>query len=72
MTKKSLCKEIDKYSQYLSSTAADDCYVIRENMYFWQPKDLEILESDGIARVNFFDWEVDHSLQEAFGIVGTH
>ena len=56
----------------MSSATADDCYVIRENMYFWQPKDLEILESDGIARVNFFDWEVDHSLQEAFGIVGTH
>ena len=72
MTKKSLCKVIKKYSQALLPTSTDDCYVLHENMYFWQPKDLEILEYDGISRVNFFNWEIDHSLEEAFGITGTH
>lgn len=66
------CQVIEKYSQYITPVTNDDCYVIKENMYFWQPKDLEILERNGIARVNFFEWEIDHSLQEAFGITETH
>jgi len=61
------CRMIDSYSQYSRPDFKQDCYVIVANMYFWQPKDLEIFESEGVPKVHFFDWEIAHSYQEAFG-----
>lgn len=65
------CQQVERYSQYSRPVSVQDCYVIVANMYFWQPKDLEVFDLEGIPKVHFFDWEVNHAYQEAFGIVKT-
>jgi hypothetical protein len=68
MKNKVNCKVISKYSEYSTRPGEDDCYLIKAHMYFWQPKDLEAFELSGIQKTKFIDWEIRHSLREAFGI----
>ncbi|MBA2405638.1 MAG: hypothetical protein H0V66_12750, partial [Bdellovibrionales bacterium] len=72
MQNKAVCQPIERYSQYALSAASEDCQVYLAPMYYWQPKDLENLEYDGVEKVNFFEWEINRSLEQAFGIIGTH
>lgn len=68
MLNKKSCKVIDKYSSYAGNKTADDCFVMKTNMYYWKPQDLEASEMTGVEKVNFFEWEVAASFQNAFGI----
>lgn len=52
---------------YLQAQSARDCAVVKTNMFYWQPKDLEALEQERLFRVNFFDFELETAFGASFG-----
>lgn len=60
------CKLITKYSEYSTHPGEDDCYMMKTNIYFWQPKDLEALERSGVEKTKFIEWEIKHAYENAF------
>ncbi len=62
------CKSITKYSEYLGTPNTVDCYILRTNMFFWQPKDVEAVERTGFEKKTFIKWEVDWAYKEGFGV----
>lgn len=64
MGEKIHCPVIDRFSQV---KAARDCSILKSNMYYWQPRDLELLEQQQLFRVNFFDFELENAFSASFG-----
>lgn len=63
------CKIVEKYSEYADNPFyTDRCYLIRSNMYTWQPADLEMNEAWGYTKNAFNMDEVRAAYLEAFNI----
>jgi len=62
------CKIVTKYSDYADYPYTGDCYVMRSNMYVYQPADLEMNEAWGYTKDSFLMDEVRGAYLEAFGI----
>lgn len=67
MKNKVECRVISKYSDYSAHPGEDDCYLMKVDMFFWQPRDLEAFEASNVKKTKFIDWEIRHSFKEAFG-----
>lgn len=64
------CKVVGKYSDYANNPYGHDCYLIRTNMFTWQPVDLELYEAWGeraFKRAFNLD-EVRSAYLQAFGV----
>jgi len=60
------CPTVYKYSDYDNNQNAEDCYLIKTSMYFWQPLDLEEFEKTGKEKTSFIDSEVRRAYYQAF------
>lgn len=68
MRNKAECKIITKYSDYADYPYTGDCYIMRSNMYVYQPADLEMNEAWGYTKDSFLMDEVRGAYLEAFGV----
>lgn len=64
------CPIIKAYSQYKKEDSDQWCYVMKTNMYYYQPLDMYNLEKMGpTAQKTFFmNWEVRNAYSQAFGL----
>jgi len=44
------CPVVKKYTDFSKNQEAQDCYVMKSSMYYWQPEDLEKLEAEGVEK----------------------
>ncbi|HXH76273.1 MAG TPA: protein-glutamine glutaminase family protein [Bacteriovoracaceae bacterium] len=65
---KNPCKLINRYSEYSLNTLPNECYLMKVDMFFWQPRDMESVEKGGLKKESFLSDEVKHAYTEAFGI----
>ena len=68
MRNKAECKIITKFSEYADYPYTGDCYVLKSNMYIYQPADLEMNEAWGYTKDSFLMDEVRGAYLEAFGM----
>lgn len=66
MKNKAECPLVRKYSDYRNKQNAQDCYLLPANMYYYQPRDLELLERRGRIKSGFIQSEVNWAYREAF------
>lgn len=66
MRSKSFCPTVQRYSDYENHEEESYCYLIKAPMYYWQPSDLETLETEGQVKSNFVDWEVSAAYRQGF------
>lgn len=62
------CPVITKYSEYADFPYTGECYIIRTNMYTYQPADLQMNEAWGYTKTSFIMEEVKGAYLEAFDI----
>lgn len=62
------CPVITKYSEYADYPYTGDCFILRENMYSYQPSDLQMNEAWGYVKDKFNMDEVRAAYLEAFDI----
>jgi hypothetical protein len=60
------CPVITKFSDYADNPYIGDCYIIRTNMYTYQPADLQMNEAWGYTKDHFEMKEVKQAYLEAF------
>lgn len=68
MRNKAECKVITKYSDYADYPYTGQCYLMRTNMYTYQPADLEMNEAWGYKKDAFIMDEVRGAYLEAYDI----
>ena len=68
MRNKANCNVITKYSDYADFPYSGECYLYRENMYYYQPADLQMKEAWGYRKDKYLENEVRASYKEAFDI----
>lgn len=68
MRNKAECKIITKYSDFADYPYTGYCYIMRSNMYVYQPADLEMNEAWGYTKDSFLMDEIRGAYLEAFGI----
>jgi hypothetical protein len=61
------CRSITRYSEYFDNFYRDDCYLIKVNMFYWQPRDIEAAEKGIAPKASFLPDELAHAYEEAFG-----
>lgn len=66
MNKDPECPIITKFSEYADNPYTGDCYLIRTNMYTYQPADLQMNEAWGYVKDKFIMSEVRGAYLEAF------
>jgi hypothetical protein len=62
------CPVITKYSEYADYPYTGECYLMRTNMYTYQPADLQMNEAWGYTKAGFNSNEVKAAYLEAFDI----
>lgn len=60
------CKEVKKFAEYYKASTIEDCYFIETSMYFWQPRDIRIRDTEAKEKRTFLRHEIRHALSEAF------
>lgn len=60
------CPEIPKLSMYHVNPQTEHCYMMKTSMYYYQPADLDNLESTGILKTDFKKSEISWAYSEAF------
>jgi hypothetical protein len=63
------CPVINKYSEYADFPYTGDCFIIRTNMYTYQPADLQMNEAWNYTKREFNLTEVKAAYLEAFDMV---
>jgi hypothetical protein len=66
MQPKMPCPSVDHYSDYANHQNESYCYVIKTSMYFWQPKDIQALESGTPAKTSFPAFDVKTAYSDGF------
>lgn len=66
MNKDPVCPVISKFSEYADYPYTGDCYIIRTNMYTYQPADLQMEEAWNYTKTKFLMNEVNQAYLEAF------
>lgn len=62
------CPVVKEYSQWANYPESGSCFVMKSNMYYYQPVDLEAREKFGTERLMWIDTEVKAAYLEAFDI----
>jgi len=60
------CKEVKKMSENSMGSDVEDCFLIETPMYYWQPRDIRLRDTEGKIKNDFYRSEVDFALSEAF------
>lgn len=60
------CRSTSSYSYYQANQNQEYCFLIRANMYYRSPRDLEVLENDGQEETTWHDWELRQARKQAF------
>ena len=60
------CKSVNTYSEYRRNQQAEFCYLIRANMYYRSPRDLELLETEGREELGWNLSEIREARKQAF------
>jgi hypothetical protein len=68
MINKASCPVVGKYSEYRQQQDREDCYLMKESMYFLQPLDLSQLEETGRGKTNWNSFEIKRAYRNGFGI----
>lgn len=68
MRNKVECPLIDLYSEYANYPETGWCYIMKTNMYYYQPIDLETYERDGKSRTSWNYLEVIQAYKDALEI----
>jgi hypothetical protein len=70
MRNKAKCPIVQGWSKYDKENSDKWCFVMKTNMYYYQPLDILNLEKEGeIARKAFFlNWEVRNAFRQAYGL----
>lgn len=66
--KEKFCKRTSKLSMVNKSASKAPCYIMKENMFYWHPNDLQKKEEFGIEKVTFFEWEIKTAYKNSFGL----
>ena len=66
VNKDPVCPLITKFSEYADYPYTGDCYIIRTNMYTYQPADLQMNEAWNYTKTKFLMNEVRQAYLEAF------
>ncbi|HXH30654.1 MAG TPA: protein-glutamine glutaminase family protein [Bacteriovoracaceae bacterium] len=62
------CPVVANFSEQANHPETGSCYLMKSSMYFYQPIDLETLETKGAFRKNWVEAEVKQSYKEAFDL----
>lgn len=60
------CPVVDKYTDFYNNQWSSYCYLIKANMYYRSPKDLERLEKEGRQELNWNQAEIREARKQAF------
>jgi hypothetical protein len=60
------CKSVQRYSEYRQNQESQHCYLIRANMFYRSPRDLEQLETEGRQELGWNLDEVREARKQAF------
>lgn len=63
------CQVIRAYQEYVNGSQDEDCYLLKQNMFYWQPRDLEEWDKTHETRYEFVKWEVQHAYKAGFGLM---
>lgn len=66
MKNDAFCPEVALYSQYRKNQSQQWCYLIKANMYYRSPRDLELLETQGRQELGWNNAEIRTARKEAF------
>jgi hypothetical protein len=70
MRNKASCPLIKTYSEYANYPESGWCFLMRTSMFYYQPFDMEMLETWGTKRINWYGPELrqafDDALEEIF------
>lgn len=61
------CPVVQKYSDYSQHQEAEYCYLYKTSMYYYQPLDLDKLETSGKEKHDWVTWEVNNAYKQGFG-----
>jgi hypothetical protein len=62
------CPVVQKYTDQANHPESGSCFIIKSNMYHYQPVDLEQEEITGQKKMRWLEPEVRHAYKEAFDI----
>lgn len=60
------CPMVKTYSDYANYPESGSCFTMRTSMFYYQPIDIEIKESWGTIKANWYDEEIKQAYLEAF------
>lgn len=60
------CKKVQRYGHYNKNSQTEDCYLIETSMYFWQPRDIRLRDTESKVKSVFIKRELIHAEKEAF------
>jgi hypothetical protein len=59
------CPMVKTYSDYANYPETGWCYTMRTSMFYFQPFDVEVMETWGIQKANWFEPEIKQSFKDA-------
>jgi hypothetical protein len=66
MSNDATCTTVNRYSDYSNHQEKAYCYLIKTSMYYYQPLDLDKLESTGSEKQEWINWEVNNAYRQGF------
>jgi hypothetical protein len=68
MRNRARCPVIRKYSIFEQQQGEESCFLMKTNMYYYQPLDIENLEKRGVEKTFWIEWELNNAYRQGFGI----
>ncbi len=66
MKNKANCPEVQFFTHYYENQEKEHCYLIKTSMYYWQPFEIENLETGGPEKKNWVSSEVEAAYRRGF------
>ena len=61
------CMEVNRYSNYSKNQQERDCYIIKTSLFYWQPFQIENLETKNEQRKSWQKYELKKAYRNAKG-----
>jgi hypothetical protein len=68
MQDNAFCPVVTKYSDQADFPESGSCFVMKSTMYYYQPIDLEYLETENLIKPRWYETEVKQAYKEAFDV----
>ncbi len=66
MQNEAYCPTVAKYSEYNNNQYAQSCYLMKVPMYYWEPNNLELMETETVPQRSWNQSEVSTAWKQAF------